>query len=442
DGGITALGANIFNMGVVGALGVGLAMVLARRILPANRTVLLSVAGIGAGVGLARLGRYFLTWLDPALLPGGETTVRPDWANARTSFDAAGTGTEVLAAGIVGDGLRVDLSGGPLVERLAPALERRLRARCRVDAALIVYPPDGLDGAVLAEPMRIESIDAPVGTSELVLLPIPAGRLAAADLSAAIAAAVRLTDARVVALAGMLPALTGLGLRPLWEGGPQLTTGHGATVVAMLLTLEEVLARTGRRWSALTVGYCGYGAIGRAVRDLAVHVLGPPARELRSDPRFAGADDDLRAADLVLAATSGGIALDVAALRPGTVVIDDSFPRAFDDTAARARMETHHDVLLVGGGLLDAGPLDRRSPFPGAAALRARYGARWLPGCHAEALLVATDPSLGPTLGPVDVARALAVLASVRRAGLRAAPLHLGGWEVPEEVVAGVRRLV
>lgn len=48
DGGITALGANVFNMGVVGALGVGLAMVLARRILPANRGVFLSVAGVGA----------------------------------------------------------------------------------------------------------------------------------------------------------------------------------------------------------------------------------------------------------------------------------------------------------------------------------------------------------------------------------------------------------
>lgn len=48
DGGITALGANVFNMGVVGALGVGLAMALARRILPANRTVFLSVAGVGA----------------------------------------------------------------------------------------------------------------------------------------------------------------------------------------------------------------------------------------------------------------------------------------------------------------------------------------------------------------------------------------------------------
>lgn len=48
DGGVTALGANVFNMGVVGALGVGLAMALARRVLPPTRTVFLSVAAVGA----------------------------------------------------------------------------------------------------------------------------------------------------------------------------------------------------------------------------------------------------------------------------------------------------------------------------------------------------------------------------------------------------------
>ncbi|MES2638493.1 MAG: amino acid adenylation domain-containing protein [Myxococcota bacterium] len=444
--------------GVVGPFATGLPLRFGARVDEAHVAATLdaalahpSLVGVGAGM-LARLGRYFLTWLDPAQMPGSATAVRADWANARTTFDAAGSGTEVLAAGLVGasdrdargendpgEGFRLDLSGGPLVTALAPAVERRLRARCRVDAALIVYPPDGVDLPMPSDAIRLETIDAAIGTSELVLLPIPAGRLHAADLPAALAAAVRHTDARVVALAGMLPALTGLGLRPLWEGGPQLTTGHGATVVAMLLTLEEVLARTGRSWPTLTVGFCGYGAIGRAVRDLVVHVLGPPARELRSDPRLAGADDDLLGADLILAATSGGVALDVAALRPGTIVIDDSFPRAFDDAAARARMEQHNDVLLVGGGQLDAGVLDRRSPFAAAAALRARYGARWLPGCHAEALLVASDARLGPTVGPVDVARALAVLAAVRAAGLRAAPLHLGAWELPEAVVAGVR---
>jgi len=48
DGGITALGANVLNMGVVGALVVGGLMVAARRVLPNRRGVLLAVAGAGA----------------------------------------------------------------------------------------------------------------------------------------------------------------------------------------------------------------------------------------------------------------------------------------------------------------------------------------------------------------------------------------------------------
>jgi cobalt/nickel transport system permease protein len=48
DGGVTALGANVLNMGVVGALGIGLVMVAARRVLPRTRTTFLAVAGAGA----------------------------------------------------------------------------------------------------------------------------------------------------------------------------------------------------------------------------------------------------------------------------------------------------------------------------------------------------------------------------------------------------------
>jgi cobalt/nickel transport system permease protein len=48
DGGITALGANVFNMGVVGGLVVGGLMLAAQRVLPKNRAALLAVAGAGA----------------------------------------------------------------------------------------------------------------------------------------------------------------------------------------------------------------------------------------------------------------------------------------------------------------------------------------------------------------------------------------------------------
>ena len=48
DGGITALGANVTNMGVLGALVVGGLMSGARAVLPRSRAVFLGVAGVGA----------------------------------------------------------------------------------------------------------------------------------------------------------------------------------------------------------------------------------------------------------------------------------------------------------------------------------------------------------------------------------------------------------
>jgi cobalt/nickel transport system permease protein len=52
DGGITALGANILNMGIVGALTVGFAMIWARGILPKSRPMFLGVVGVGAWVAV------------------------------------------------------------------------------------------------------------------------------------------------------------------------------------------------------------------------------------------------------------------------------------------------------------------------------------------------------------------------------------------------------
>ena len=393
-------------------------------------------AVLPTGLPLEVLGRYFLTWLDPGAVASPSGSLALDHARTRTRFATGATGTEVFVSVLVGEGLRVRLSGGARVHPVARALRDRLGSRPA--AALVVYAPEDLEVPV-AEPVVVETIDAPAGRSELVLLPRTA-RGAALDpaLFAQVDAAVRATRAPVVALAGMLPTWTGLGLRPLGRPDQVLTTGHAATVVAMVLTVERVLEATGRTWTDLHLGVLGHGAIGQAVLALCRARLGEPAGLLLSDPALSEGVVDLTPADLILGATSGGQALEVERLRPGTVVVDDSFPRAFDDATARLRMETVGDVLLVGGGLLDVGHLERSSPFPQAAALRARFGARWLPGCHAEALLLAARPELGPTVGPVDLERALQVLAAVQALGWRAAPLHLGAWVVPPGVISSV----
>jgi cobalt/nickel transport system permease protein len=48
DGGVSALGANAFNMGVVGALGAGVVMGVARRVLPRTRRAFLASTGVAA----------------------------------------------------------------------------------------------------------------------------------------------------------------------------------------------------------------------------------------------------------------------------------------------------------------------------------------------------------------------------------------------------------
>ncbi len=375
---------------------------------------------VGGADAVERLGRTFLSWLDPAALPLPSTSLQVDWRQARFRFAAPSTGTELMVGAMASDGLTLNLHGGAIVERVQAPLSRRLRALATPDAALVVYAPEGMPVPV-SEPTLIERVDTPQGRTELILLPWSADALRAGPaLEAAVARAVQASDAGVVALAGMLPALTGLCARALGRPGQVVTTGHAVTVAAMVRTIRRVLAETGRVWAELRVGVLGLGSIGQATLELALHLYGQPLEILRSDPRL-GLQDDLYRADLILGATSGGATLDVGRLRPGTLVIDDSFPRAYDEAAARARMERTGDVLLRGGGLLDVGPLDRRSPFPEAAALRARYGARFLPGCHAEALLLASAPELGPTVGPVDLARALTVWEAVERAG----------WEAP-----------
>ncbi len=386
--------------------------------------------------GLARLGRFFLSWMDPAAVPRPTSRAQPDWAAGRYRFATRSTDTELMVGAMVQDGLHLDLHGGSLVHEVAPRLEAELRALARPGAALVVYAPAGVRVPV-DHPVVVERIDAAAACSELVLAPITADALRPGpELEALLTRCLAATQAPVVALAGMLPALTGLAARSLGERpGQVLTSGHAATTAAMVLTVERALAATGRAWSRERVGVLGYGSIGQAVLALARHRLGEPAAVAIQDPRWPDGDADLTGCSLILGATSGGIALAVEALAPGTVVVDDSFPRAFDEAAARARMEAAGDVLLLGGGMMDAGPLQRWSPFPQAEALRAQYGARWLPGCHAEAVLLAARPELGSTRGVVEPARAQAVLEAAQDLGWSAAPLHLGAWEIPRALL-------
>ncbi|MEU7005577.1 amino acid adenylation domain-containing protein [Streptomyces sp. NPDC046332] len=323
--------------------------------------------------------------------------------------------------------------------------------------------PDG-------RPRLVEEIDTPLGRSGFVCLPLFADELAStADLAARTARAVEYAaslGARCVSLAGMIPSLTAYGFEVLRETDTStaLTTGHAATAVSVVKTVHAALARTGRELGDLVVAVAGLGSIGGSSLELLLALAPePPARLLLCDvagsaPRLRKLAGDLvtrglarnvevhesgstlpaavYGADLLVTAVSGGgTVLDVSRLRPGAIVVDDSFPHCFDTTAALARMRAGRDVLIVGGGLLSVGSVERRTApgLPQAAA--EGYAARtWLPGtiasCRLESLLHATDPELPLVHGLVDAKLALAHWQGVEAVGVEAGPLHLLGHAV------------
>ncbi|SDP27884.1 amino acid adenylation domain-containing protein [Streptomyces sp. cf386] len=376
----------------------------------------------------------------------------------------------------------------------APARGSGHRRRPHLDAALVGYLPAPHHLAALAglpsespglgrEEIRallfpegrarlLEETGTPLGNSGFVALPLFADELApGGDLAARTARAVEHAaslGARCVSLAGMIPSHTGYGYDVLRETttSAAITTGHASTTVAVAKTVHAALSATGRRLDTLSLAVVGCGSIGTSsLRLLLATAPHPPARLVLCDlpgstarlqrlaadlssghpampVRVAESGRTLPAAvyeaDVIVTAVSGATALlDVDRLRPGTIVVDDSFPHCFDTARALDRMSRDQDVLVVGGGLLGLDSTRTRLsddlPGPASAGFALRYG---IPGtlasCRLESLLHAhlTDsgrpPSDLPLIhGLVDLPRALAHWDAAEAAGVRPAPLHL-----------------
>lgn len=133
---------------------------------------------------------------------------------------------------------------------------------------------------------------------------------------------------------------------------------------------------------------------------------------------------------IVAAVSGGGSLLDVDRLAPGTTVVDDSFPHCFDTGRALSRMRRAKDVLVVGGGLLSIGTVERQVADGLPAAAVAGYLARpslpdTIASCRLESLLHAAGTDVPLVRGPVSANTGLAYWAAAEATGTRAAPLHL-----------------
>jgi cobalt/nickel transport system permease protein len=120
DGGITALGANVFNMGVIGGVVVGSLMLAARTALPKTRGVLLGVTAAGAWLAvMAGAAACAVELAVSGTVPLG--TVLPAMLGVHTII---GAGEAVITVAAVSAVLatRPDLIHGPAAEPAAPIL--------------------------------------------------------------------------------------------------------------------------------------------------------------------------------------------------------------------------------------------------------------------------------------------------------------------------------
>ncbi|MGW3417540.1 amino acid adenylation domain-containing protein [Streptomyces phaeochromogenes] len=469
--------------------------------------------------GLPVTSQFFFTFLDfSALAAPNCGTLTVSWEDADSAFAPPSTATDVfMAVRPDGDGLRVTLRGSArafspraldgfgdsIRDRLTRASSpeptlRRQAPRETMDAALVGYlpAPDHLarlaglpDGALPRAELRtmlfpdgaprlLETVETPLGRSGFVCVPLFADELGRdPGLVRHAGRAVSLASslgARCVSLAGMIPSLTGYGFDVLSrvEGPAAVTTGHAATVVSVVKTVQAALDATGQKLADLDVAFVGLGSIGSSSLELLlsetprpprrlllcdVRGSGPRLTELARNLRERGLADEVEVvesrqglpeavygADLLVTAISGSAAvLDVDRLRPGTTVIDDSFPHCFGTARALARMREQQDVLVLGGGLLHIGRT-RREPAEGLpAAAAAGYLAQpWiedtLASCRTESLLHSMVPELPLVHGLVDQDVAHAYAQAVERAGVTAAPLHLLGHVVGADMAARV----
>ena len=205
--------------------------------------------------------------------------------------------------------------------------------------------------------------------------------------------------AKCVSFTGMIPAATDYAtsivnaVRARAAEKPelnalQLTSGHAAVVAAFALNIDRLLEFAGRSYQDERVAFVGLGSIGEGITKLMaarpaprriylVDVAKKQAHleqlkaDLIGDYKIPAARIDIITVEeeqslpaelypkisLILSATSGPEVIDIDALAPGTLIVDDSFPLGYNTYKAVKRMQGPADIMITIAGAFQ-GPAD------------------------------------------------------------------------------------
>ena len=327
------------------------------------------------------------------------------------------------------------------------------------------------------KPLLTHVWNGPYGRVGIIILPVVDMTLFEDDqktVEAAVEGVQLASDAgaQCVSFTGMIPAATGYGTKIAEYVGsslhrdsrqriPQLTTGHAAVIAAFALNVEAILKSAGRVYADEHVAFVGIGSIGSGILKLLSNQSAPKviyvvdvhekkaqlARlkteinaeiEVVSIDKNAGLPSGLYdRCSLFLSATSTPLVIDVDQLKPGALVVDDSFPFGFDSEKAVARISSASDIMItIAGGLQGPEELDlvytapQATQFTEFALLLNRMEKmvspwpRCMTGCVYSSLLT-NHYDLPATLGPVLYEDGGLFLEKLRAEGFCGTPPHI-----------------
>lgn len=358
----------------------------------------------------------------------------------------------------------------------------------QLDAAAVGYlgQPDSpyqqaLYAAANGQPILNSITETAWGRFAAILLPRfrpelysdPAGLIA--DLLTAGRLAGRF-GARILALTGLIPSATDYGraiLPHLTPDLPAISTGHATTTTAVILTIERILAESGRKMAQELVGFLGLGSIGLASLRLMLTCLPHPAglllcdlyhkrevleaiaREARESLGYTGPITILEShhqppppfyeATFIVGATNVPDILEVDLLRPGTLIVDDSGPHCFNPEAAIGRLEQKQDILFTEGGVLQLPQLVKRTRFVPTYHSSPDDTfqideADELMGCAFSSTLSAHFTSLKPTIGLVDLQATIVHYQTLVQLAFRGGSLRCRNYRLSPALIEQFRR--
>jgi predicted amino acid dehydrogenase len=266
---------------------------------------------------------------------------------------------------------------------------------------------------------------------------------------------------KYISLAGMLPAITNYGNVFNDIKYPIITTGHSATVSAVIKNTINILDKLKINTKDKVIAFIGLGSIGKATvlnlfnyidkpnKIILCDIYGSEKRlneieeKLRENINFQGViekkissnniSDDVYQADIMVCAVSSNTnILDVDKLKSNCIIVDDSFPHCFDVKKAITRMKEKKDVYIIGGGLLDIGKMKRFIYLP----IENKYIKEHLTknlidgsiaSCQSESLLIIKN-NLTITKGLVDYKIIPEYINVIDKLNITSSKLHLADY--------------